>query len=278
MGELIEPQLKEVVEIFLSKYNGENDTNFKWDDDKSYTAESSDKKWTDAIVYDENGKELQIQHKEVIWDPEYDKIRAKAAEKISNNLKEFLRKNDLSEVLVLLNFYQKKIISSNEDVKKFCFYAAEFVNRKLSDAQQWARHSSLLSKKESGQYVYGYDLQDDMLLNEIKGITSYIDIFYRPGQNEPNIGYGYSDLEPRPLPHFGDVVVSEIMEKVINKYDGMITIVNCNRPVDEDDYNLIISQIQNIPFNGQIWMVENFASKKKATCIFSKKNKNFIYA
>ncbi len=118
------------------------------------------------------------------------------------------------------------------------------------------------------QHIYSYDNHDDMYLNKIKEITSYITVFRNPGQEKPIIGYGYSEPEPRPLPHFGDVVVSEIKRKIVNKYDDLIVLLDCNRPVDEYDRELIFTQVKQLAFRGQIWIVENFASERKATCIF----------
>lgn len=300
MSEPTKLQLQDIVEIFLDEYNKINNSTYKWDNDKSYVAKSSDKKWLDAIAFDKKGKELQIQHKEVVWDVKYDKIRSGSTDKIVKKLIETLSNNGLSEITVHLNFHQKDIISSDKDIDEFCFWVVELIGQKLSDGYPKSYHLFLLPKTLKGywiriistlavflrgvkeafyiaidkpnkvrQHIYSYDNGDDTYLNKIKEITSYISVFRNPGQKKPVIGWGYSEPEPRPLPHFGDVVVSEINRKVVNKYNDLIVLLDCNRPVDEYDRNLILSQIKQLSFSGQIWIVENFASIRKATCIFN---------
>jgi len=68
MSEPTKLQLQGIVELFLDEYNKINNSSYKWDNNKSYVANSSDKKWLDAIAFDKKSKELQIQHKEVVWD------------------------------------------------------------------------------------------------------------------------------------------------------------------------------------------------------------------
>ncbi|MFH1827104.1 MAG: hypothetical protein ABH812_01560 [bacterium] len=299
MSEPTQLQLKNIVEIFLDEYNKDNNTSFEWNKDKSYVAKSSDKKWIDAIVYDKRGNELQIQHKEVIWDIKYDKIRSGATDKIVKKLIETLSSRGLSEVTVHLNFYQKNVISSDKEIDEFCFWIAELINLKLSDGYPKSYHLFLLPKTPQGywirikstlavffrgvrdsfyiaidkpikvrQHIYSFNNDDDIYLNKIKEITSYLTVFRNPGQKKAVVGWGYSEPEPRPLPHFGDVVVSEINRKVINRYNNLIVLLDCNRPVDDYDRDLILSQVKQLSFTGQIWIVENFASKRKATCIF----------
>ena len=97
--------------------------------EQSYVAKSANKKWIDAIVYDKEGKELQIQHKEIIWDVKYDKIRNNITNKIVKKLRETLSNERLFELDVHLNFYQKKIISSDKDIDEFCFWVTELINQ-----------------------------------------------------------------------------------------------------------------------------------------------------
>jgi len=300
MSEPTKSQLKNIVEIFLYEYNKANNTLFEWDENKSYVAKSANKKWIDAIVYDKEGKELQIQHKEIIWDVKYDKIRNNITNKIVKKLRETLSNERLFELDVHLNFYQKKIISSDKDIDEFCFWVTELINQKLGDGYPKSYHLFLLPKTPQGylrrlistlavffrgvrdsfyiaidkpnkvrQHIYSYDINDDTCLNKNKEITSYITVFRNPGQEKPVVGWGYSELKPRPLPHFGDVIVSEINRNVVHKYNNLIVLLDCNRPVDEYDRDLILSQVKQLQFNGQIWIVENFASKGKATCVFN---------
>jgi len=292
-------QLQQIVEIFLPEFNKQNNTSYRWVKGKSYVAKSSDKKWLDAIVFDKKGKELQIQHKEVVWDVKYDKIRSGATDKIIKKLIETLSNHGLSEITLHLNFYQKNVIPSDKEIEEFCYWVTELINLKLGDGYPKSYHLFLLPKTVHGywirvkstitvflrgvrdafyiaidrpnkirQQIYSYDNDDDTYLNRIKEVTSYITVFRNPGQEKPVVGWGYSEPEPRPLPHFGDVVVSEINRKVVNKYKDLIVLLDCNRPVDEYDRDLILSQVKQLSFSGQIWIVENFASKQKATCIF----------
>lgn len=116
------------------------------------------------------------------------------------------------------------------------------------------------------QKIYSYNKDDDIYLNNIKKVTSYIEIFRIPGQIEPIVGWGYSELEPRPLPHYGDVVVSEIkrITKKYGKCDKMILLLDCSRPLDKYDQELVLTQIRNFSFNGEVWVIENFTNEEKA--------------
>jgi len=301
MSEPTQLQLKEIVEIFLVEYNKANKTTFSWDDKKSYVAKSTNRKWLDAVVFDKKGKELYLQHKEVVWDVQYDKVRSDATDKIVKRLIGALSNQGLSEFTVHLNFYQKRIIVTDKDIDEFCFWVAEFIRTKSDGGYPKSYHLFLLPKTLHGywirivstlsvfirgirdsfyiavdkptkvrQHIYSYDTSDDTYLNKIKKVTSYITIFRNPGQEKPVVGWGYSEPEPRPLPHFGDVVISEINRNVVNKYNDIVVLLDCNRPVDEYDRNLILSQVRQLSFSGQIWLVENFANKRTATCIFNK--------
>jgi len=295
-------QLQQIVEIFLLEFNKQNKTTYRWVKDKSYLAKSSERKWADAVVYNKQGKELEIQHKEVVWDVAYDKIRSGAADKIVKRLIQTLTDQGLIEYSIHLNFYQKQMLSTDNEIDNFCFWVSELIRTKLYDGYPKSYHLFLLPKTFRGycirlistfnvflrgihdafyiaidkpnnirQHIYSYDTGDDLYLNEIKQVTSYINIFRSPGLKEPIIGWGYSEPVPRPLPHFGDVVVSEINRKVINKYQNLVVLLDCNRPVDEYDQNLILSQIKQMTFSGQIWLIENFVSKRSATCIYQTK-------
>lgn len=299
MSEPNQPQLQQIVEIFLEEFNKQNKTSYCWVKDKSYLAKSHDRKWADAVVLDKNNKELEIQHKEIIWDVFYDKVRSGAAEKVVKKLIETLKLWGLTSYSVHLNFYQKKLPTTDNDIDDFCYWVAEFIQAKSHDGYPKSYHLFLLPKTLKGfwirlistirvftrgvhdayyiaidkpekvtQRIYSYDNGDDMFLNEIKRVTSYITVTKNPFQRNPIVGWGYSEPEPRPLPHFGDVVVSEIKRKIINKYDNLIVLLDCNRPIDEYDRNLILDQVKPMIFSGQIWLVENFVNKKAATCIY----------
>lgn len=299
MSEPVYSQLQQIVKIFLLEFNKQNKTTYRWVEDKSYLAKSSERKWADAVVYDKRGKELEIQYKEIVWDITYDKIRSGAADKIRKKLTHTLIDQGLNDYQIYLNFYQKDIITKDKDVDEFCYWVAELIRIKSGDGYPKSYHLFLLPKTIRGywiriistllvfvrgirdsfyialdkpnlirQLVYSYETDDDTYLNRIKDVTSYITIFRNPGQAEPIIGWGYSEPEPRPLPHFGDVVVSEINRKVVNRYKDLIVLLDCNRPVDEYDRNLILVQIQQLSFVGQIWLVENFVNKRMATCIY----------
>ena len=295
-------QLQQIVEIFLTEFNKQNKTTFRWVKDKSYLAKSPERKWADAVVYDENGSELEIQHKEVVWDVAYDKVRSRATDKIVKRLIQTLKDQGLIEYSIHLNFYQKQILSTDKEIDDFCFWVSELIRVKSYDGYPKSYHFFLLPKTCRGywirlistlnvfvhgihdafyiaidkpnnvrQHIYSHDTGDEVYLDKIKQVTSYIDIFRNPGLKKPVVGWGYSEPEPRPLPHFSDVVVSEINRKVINKYQNLVVLLDCNRPVDEYDRNLVLSQIQKMTFSGQIWLIENFLSKRAATCVYQTK-------
>lgn len=301
MSEPTQLQMKEIVNIFLTAYNTANHSKYHWDDNKSCVAKTSSKRWIDAIVYDDQGKELHLQHKEIIWVIEYDKIRNGTSDKIVKKLIESLSSRGLSDIVVHLNFYQKKLISYDKDIDEFCFWVTELINSKLGEGYPKSYHLFLLPKTLQGywtrtvstlavflkgvrdafyiaidkptkvkQHIYGYDINDEIYLKKIKAITSYITIFRNPTQKKPVVGWGYSELEPRPLPYFGDVIVSEIRKNVDSRYENTIVLLDCNRPVDTIDYELVQDQISQLNYSAEIWLIENFVNNINARQIYKK--------
>lgn len=296
MSEPSEFLLKQIVEIFLHEYNKTSEEKFYWDDKRSYQAKNTKEPWLDAVVFDSKGNKLGIQHKEIVWDPEYDKARSNAADRIVNELKKSLIAAGLNEFSVHLNFYQHKIISSKEDIDNFVFWLTEFIRLKSNDGFPGRNYYFLIPKTFRGllirfratlstllrdikysfhlafdqpnkvrQLIYKFENSDDQFLCHIKQVTSSIDIIRNPDQIEPEIGWGYSEPEPRPLPKFGDRVVSEIERKIGNNYNNVVVLLDCNRPIDHYDLKIIHNNLKNMPRDCHIWLVENFPNNRKAT-------------
>ncbi len=251
MAEPSEDYLQKITKIFLTGYNKERDANFIWKDGKSYVAKGNKTPWADAIVFD-GDKKLYIQHKEVVWDAKHHKARASYAEKLVSHLVAHLHRVGLDEYTIHVNIHPAKIPTSDRGLHEISFNLEHLI--RLRDRKSFS----------SRQPVFSYDKDDDIFLSELKEVFSYIHIFHSPGQKKPVFGFGWSTGEIRPLPHYGDVVISIIERKATNDRD-VILLLDATTIIDEYDLSLIENGLKNEPINQEVWIVENFVGKEKTT-------------
>lgn len=249
MAEPTKDRLKSMVNTFLCEYNKTSKEEYHWDDDKSYLANSKDIRWADAVVFDNKNEKLYLQHKEVVWDVLYDKIRSGKAEKVVNELIKELCNNGLNQCFVSLNFDSK--IPNGDDLSDFIFYTVQLIRTKLDN-------------KENKNFKFGYDKNDDIYLYEIKKYLSYIDIFKKDEIKKPLVGWGYSELQPRPLPHYGDRVVSEIDHQKDKSYEGVILLMEANTIIDNIDLEDIQNGLLETTVRTDVWLIEDFTTSKRA--------------
>lgn len=251
MSEPNNSKMKSMVNTFLSEYNKTSKKKFHWNDLLSYTASSKKNRWCDATVFSKKKEPLYIQHKEVVWDILYDKIRSGKARKLIDKLKQEFINSNLNNCFVSLNFYS--IIPEKEDAKNFIFDLIDLVRFNID-------------KLERKNLKFSYDSIDDPLLDKLKKYISSLDIFKTLDQNGPVIGWGYSELKPRPLPHYGYRVISEINKQGKNHkdYDGIILLLEANTILDNTDLNDIYNGLKEIKPKNEIWIVEDFKNSKKA--------------
>jgi hypothetical protein len=251
MAEPSEEYLKKITEIFLSDYNEEHKTDFQWNDKKSYVAKGNETPWADAIVFD-GKKQLYLQHKEVVWDEKHHKARASYANKLVNHLIDYLHRMGLDEYTIHVNIHPTRIPSSNRGLHEIAFNLEHLIklrNRKTFSARQ---------------PVFSYDKDDDIFLSKLKEVFSYIHIFHSPGKKKPGFGFGWSTGEIRPLPHYGDVVTALIERKATNDKD-VVLLLDATTAIDEYDMSLIENGLKNEPINQEVWIVENFFGKERAS-------------
>lgn len=249
MAEPTKDRLKSMVNTFLCEYNKTSKREYHWDDDKSYLANSKDIRWADAVVFDNKDDKLYLQHKEVVWDVFYDKIRSGKAEKAINELIQKLHDNGLNQCFVSLNFDSK--IPEGDNLNEFIFYTVELVRTKLDN-------------EEKKDFKFSYDKYDDIYLDKIKKYVSYIHIFKKDEIKKPIVGWGYSELQPRPLPHYGDRVVSEIDHQKDKSYEGVVLLMEANTVIDGIDLEDIQNGLPETKVRTEVWLVEDFISSKRA--------------
>lgn len=253
MAEPSEDYLKKIVEIFLTSYNKEHGTNFGWKNKESYVAKESKTPWADAIAFDDNEK-LYIQHKEVVWDEKHHKARASYAEKLVSHLIDHLHRIGLDEYTIHVNIHPARIPTSDRGLHEIAFNLEHLI--RIRDRKKFSARLP----------VFSYDKYDDIFLPKLKEIFSYIHIFHSPGQKKPVFGFGWSTGEIRPLPHYGDVVVSLIEKKVTNDMD-IILLLDATTTIDDYDMSLIENGLKNERISQEVWIVENFIGREKVTRI-----------
>lgn len=253
MSEPNEEKLKSLVEIFLPFYNNAHKTDFAWKKGKSYLANNSSKQYVDAEIFS-GKKKIEIQHKQVVWDIFHDVIRAGRAEKIISAIVDKMHSQGLNEYTFHVNFDSDVIPRDKETISRIAFFMSELIARKA--------HPFF----SNTQAIFSFEKDDDLYLNELKPFFSYIHIFSRPGSEKPGFGFGWSKLEPRPLPHYGNRIVEEVTKQA-NWYQGLVLLIEAATVVDEYDFRLIAEQLNEHSYSCEIWVVENFGSKRHATRI-----------
>lgn len=251
MAEPSEKYLKKITEILLVDYNKEHNTNFIWRDGTSYVAKGDKTPWADAIVFD-GDKELYIQHKEVVWDEKHHKARASYAKKLVTHLENHLHSVGLDEYRIHVNIYPSIIPTSDKDLHEISFNLERLIRLKN-------KKSFLLE-----QPVFSYDKDEDIFFPKLKKVFSYIHVFQSSSLKKPVFVFGWSTGEIRPLPHYGDVVTSLIENKTTTDND-IVLLLDATTIINEYDLSLIENGLKNKHINQEVWIVENFIGKEKAT-------------
>lgn len=296
MSELSKSKLKEIVDILLDEYNTTHNTSYKWIKSKSYIADSLIKPGVDAIAY-ESEKELEIQHKQVIWDVETDQIRNKLAKKVVDELIKYLKNQDLVQYSIHLNFDVNRIPATDDEIRELGFWIAHLINSKTFDSYPKPPLLFLIPNTLTGkalrlrsrmkvimvgirdtirrardsdninQHVYSYEDSDETYLKVIRKFSSSIAIFKNPDRAHPVVGYGFSKKGLRPLPHYGDVIIGELKKNLL-KYTNELILLDCQKPVDTIDHEIIRKELKSIKYGGEIWIIENFVNNRKAIRIY----------
>lgn len=169
-----------------------------------------------------------------------------------NYLIEHLHSNGLDEYTVHVNIFPTRIPTSDKEMHRVAFDLEHLIR---------LRHRKVFSTR---QPIFSYDRDDDVFLSRLKDIFSYIHIFNSPGYEKPGFGYGWSTGEIRPLPHYGDVVTTFIERKATQDKD-VILLLDATTTIEEYDMSLITEGLKNESVEQEVWIVENFLGREKAT-------------
>lgn len=245
MAEPTKEELKRICEIFLIEYNRANKTSYKWIDERSYVASAQED--VDAILFSENNKQLNIQYKEVVWDVEYDKIRNKYATRIIERAKYWAKKKGLKNISISTNFSCKRIPTDKKEIDKIGYWLTEIACL----TQGRARDDKTL---------FEYDKDDYNLLEPLLPYISYY-IVRKSDSPSAVFGFGWSKDIPKPHPHYADVFINTINEKIL-KVDNKNTIFileAISMPLDEIDIKEIKEAFKDKKI-GEVWILQLFVN------------------
>lgn len=245
MSEHSKRETETIANIFADAYNKSNNTNFSWDDIRSYQPGEP----YDFKLFSEK-KELGAQIVRAVGDSNREYIRPKQCDKVVDALRKQLEANSsVPSISVYLNFYNPP---KNQEEIDDAIYWLEFFIRE---------------KAVNGWRVGYFSYNDNFDGTYLKEITKWVDdIDIAPiNSDKKNIRfiYGSSKKEIEPLVRDEDRV-SMAVEKKSGKYNDIILVVDSGTmPISDFCIPIIKNRLSTSKFK-EIWTVDNFLSHRRA--------------
>lgn len=244
MAECNFEETKRKALIFADQYNKDNNTNFSWDDKRSYQPEEP----YDFKLFD-GKKELGVQIVRAVADPDREFIRPNRATAVVEHLRKSLENADLPGLCIYLNFENPP--ATEEDTQRAVYWLDYFIKIKVKDSTK--------------PCFFRYDASfDDQFLPRIRKYISDIKIIpMGVDKNQVRIIYGSSKSYPEPWLD-DEQRVSIAVQKKEKKYPDVVLLIDSGTfPV----HDLYISIIKNSMAQNklkEVWVVDDFATHKRA--------------
>lgn len=239
-------EMKSLATIFVDQYNINNGSNFQWSDERSYQPGEP----YDFKLFQGTG-ELGVQVVRAVADQVREFINPKKAAAIIEPLRIELEKSRLPAIFISINFHN--LPQNKKGEENVIFWLQEFI-----------RHKARISS--SGSY-FSYSDDDDCYMEHIKKHVSDINIMPHPN-TEAGIGvvtFGYSESEkiPESWPNDEMRVITAVAKKENIDPNVIILVDSGTFPVD-DFYLPLIKDGIFVSKRKEIWLVDNFTSRKRA--------------
>ncbi|MBU4321235.1 MAG: hypothetical protein L6246_01175 [Thermodesulfovibrionales bacterium] len=242
MAEYTFEETKRIALIFVEQYNKDNNTNFSWDDERSYQPEEP----YDFKMFD-GKKELGVQIVKAVADPDREFIRPNKARVVVEDLRKRLKGTNLPSLSIYLNFENPP--RTEEDTQKAVWWLDYFIQEKVKDSIKLC--------------YFRYDASfDEQFLPKIRKFISEIEIVpIESVENHIRIIWGCSKSYPEPwLDDEQRVLIAT--QKKEKKYSDVILLIDSGTfPIDDFYIPLIKNSIEQSKIK-EIWIVNDFMTHR----------------